>query len=30
LPGHLVEAGPTGRLFTHPAEPATERYLTGG
>jgi phosphate transport system ATP-binding protein len=28
-PGRLVEVGPTARLFAHPANAATERYLTG-
>jgi phosphate transport system ATP-binding protein len=28
-PGRLVEVGPTMTLFTHPAEQATENYLTG-
>jgi len=27
--GALVEAGPTGELFTHPREPRTEAYVTG-
>ena len=27
--GELIEFGPTARLFTNPAEPATEAYLTG-
>lgn len=29
LNGELVEAGPTERIFTNPAEPRTEAYVTG-
>ncbi|MBI3322470.1 MAG: phosphate ABC transporter ATP-binding protein [Candidatus Omnitrophica bacterium] len=29
LMGELVEFGPTGRLFTNPADPKTEAYITG-
>jgi phosphate transport system ATP-binding protein len=28
-PGRLIEAGETGRMFTHPQEKATEDYITG-
>ena len=29
LLGELVEFGPTGRIFTNPADPRTEAYITG-
>ena len=29
LLGELVEGGPTGRMFTNPADPRTEAYITG-
>jgi len=29
LPGHIVEAGPTGDLFDHPSDPRTSDYVHG-
>src|SRR5246500_3594613 len=29
LGGELVEVGPTEQIFTHPADPRTEEYVTG-
>jgi phosphate transport system ATP-binding protein len=28
-PGHLVEMGPTSKIFSNPEEPATEAYISG-
>jgi phosphate transport system ATP-binding protein len=28
-PGHIVEAGPTGEMFSHPADRRTLDYISG-